>query len=310
MDTRKASRVSWKHIICCLILLLIFVFTVGIHINAKGESDGILATSDVVPLAKSGNFVKVLNVQSKSQGLLAGPNDNVTISLDKLNYYINTYNFELNFLSNTFGVNYQDIIDDLNSRHQGVEDFDFSNIGLLLNEEGNVKKYNNNLYGLVEYFYDYVERNPKKVNKKWVPYTGNADYVEKLIMYFTTNIYDNVDVTTALSIGAAESGYYTVDYMLRCNNVFGGMSSNGLTKFKNIEFGVLSYIRMLSRNYYGSGLTTVSAIGKRYCPTYDSFGNKIASPHWINLVNKASNKYKDYETNVNLQDLLNLKGNA
>ena len=43
-----------------------------------------------------------------------------------------------------------------------------------------------------------------------------SDYVEKLIMY-CTGIYSNVDTSIALSIGAAESGYYKVKYMLKKN---------------------------------------------------------------------------------------------
>ena len=38
-------------------------------------------------------------------------------------------------------------------------------------------------------------------------------------MYYS-NIYTNVDQTLMLSIGAAESGYYKVKYMLKKNNVY------------------------------------------------------------------------------------------
>ena len=139
-----------------------------------------------------------------------------------------------------------------------------------------------------------------------VAYSGESDYIEKLIMYYT-QIYTNVDTTTALSIGAAESGYYKVKYMLRKNNVYGGMSSNGLIRHENIEIGVLKYIRMLSKNYYGKGLTTLESIGRVYCPVYNEYGNKIASPHWINLVNTAKSKYKNFRGEINIQDILNEK---
>ena len=182
--------------------------------------------------------------------------------------------------------------------------FDKTNIGFILNEDGSVKQYKNVLYGLVEYFYNYIEVNPKKVNKKWIPYTGNSEYVENLIIYYTKQIYTNVDTALALSIGASESGYYKVKYMLKCNNIFGGMSSKGLIKYKNMEFGVLSYVRMLSKKYVGKGLTTIESIGRKYCPTRDSFGNKIASPHWVSLVNTAMKKYKDYGTVIEANDLL------
>ena len=122
-------------------------------------------------------------------------------------------------------------------------------------------------------------------------------------MYYSS-IYTNVDRTTLLSIGAAESGYYKVKFMLKYNNVYGGMSSKGLIKHNNIELGVLSYVRMMSRNYYGKGLNNIYSIGKVYCPRMID-GVKQASPHWINLVNNAKNKYKNYTDIITLEDITN-----
>ena len=90
--------------------------------------------------------------------------------------------------------------------------------------------------------------------------------------------------------------------MLRLNNIYGGMSSKGLIKYNNIELGVLTYVRMMSRNYYAKGLTNLYSIGKVYCPTYEN-GSKIASPHWISLINKALIKYELYNYNVELKDI-------
>ena len=54
METKKASKSTWKHVICCLILLVIFMLTVGMHINAEGNADGVIAdSSDTVPLRAS-----------------------------------------------------------------------------------------------------------------------------------------------------------------------------------------------------------------------------------------------------------------
>ena len=95
-----------------------------------------------------------------------------------------------------------------------------NNIGSLKNDDGELIKYNSIEYGIVEYFCEFSEIYPEKQKNKWEPYNGNSDYIEKLIMYYTT-IYTDVDKTIALSIGAAESGYYTVKYMLNKNNVYG-----------------------------------------------------------------------------------------
>lgn len=311
MESKKASKVSWKHIVFCIVLLVIFVLTVGVHINAEGYSDdiGTEQSSDPVPLrTNSYGIVRYIINAEKNEVELAGPKEEVTVEPRLIDSYITTYAAELEFFAKTFGVNYDDVIRDLRNRYD-VSDMEFNetNIGFLLNDKNELKTYKSVEYGIVEYFYDYVEKNPKKVNKKRIPYTGDAKYVENLIIYYTTRIYTNVDTTVALSIGAAESGYYKVKYMLKCNNVFGGMSSKGLIKYRNIEYGVLSYIRLLSKNYYGKGLNTVAKIGRVYCPTYDDFGNKIASPHWIKLVNTAIYKYSKYDYNNSISTLQSKK---
>lgn len=309
MDTRKASRASWKHIICCIVLLVIFVLTIGIHINAEGISDGEMAesnSSDIVPLRSNLNGIEWDDLYAEENEVeLAGPKEEVTVDIRDVDYYIIAYSNELEFFANTFAVGYEEVIKDLRKRYDESEfEFESTNIGFLLNKSGELKTFDSVEYGIVEYFYDYVEKNPKKVDKTRVAYSGDASYVENLIIYYTTHIYINVDSTVALSIGAAESGYYKVKYMLRCNNIYGGMTSSGLIKYRNIEYGVLSYVKMLSKNYYAKGLTTISAIGRVYCPTYDDFGNKIASPNWINLVNTAIKKYNKYNLEIQIDDLL------
>lgn len=308
MDTTKASKIPWKHVICCLIILVVFVLTIGIHINAEGFSDDAIAdnSSDTVPLRTYSRIMDLSPLSKQNEVNLAGPKEEVTVEEITLDDYITTYQADIEFLSKTFGVEYDNIINDMYQRFESNKDkqFDKTNIGFILNEDGSVKQYKNVLYGLVEYFYNYIEINPKKVNKKWIPYTGNSEYVENLIIYYTKQIYTNVDTSLALSIGASESGYYKVKYMLKYNNIFGGMSSKGLIKYKNMEFGVLSYVRMLSKKYVGKGLTTIEGIGRKYCPTRDSFGNKIASPHWVSLVNTAMKKYKDYGIVIEANDLL------
>lgn len=308
METKKASRVSWKHLICCVVLLVIFVLTIGIHINAEGYADESIVdnTSDTVPLRTNDyGIVRYVTNASKNEVELAGPKEEVTVDGRVVDDYITAYRDELEFFAKTFSVNYEDIIDDLHKRYDSSElEFESTNIGFLLNKNHKLKTFDSIEYGIVEYFYDYVEKHPGKVNKKRVAYSGGSKYVENLIIYYTTHIYTNVDTNVALSIGAAESGYYKVKYMLQCNNVYGGMSSKGLIKYRNIEYGVLSYIRLLSKNYYGKGLNTIAKIGRVYCPTYDDFGNKIASPHWINLVTTAKKKYSKYDLEITMSELL------
>ena len=306
METFKTSKISWKLVACCFVLLVVFVLTVGAYLDERNvntnPSIAYSEDSEVIPLVNS-NYEELSTVQNEVE--LAGPKEEVA-NIYSINSYITTYEKDIELLCKAFGVDKEDIISDLKEVAKANSDkaFETTNVGFLLDSKGNVKTFKNDLYGLVEYFYTYVKSNPKKVNNKRVPYKGSADYVEKLIIYFSEHIYKDVDTTTALSIGAAESGYYKVKYMLACNNVYGGMGSNGLIKYKNIEFGVLSYVRYLSRNYYSKGITSLEGIGRIYNPTTDSNGNKIASPHWISLIQTAKKKYSKYDFDLSIKDLV------
>ena len=303
METFKTSKISWKLVACCFVLLVVFVLTVGAYLDERSvNTDSSIAyseDSEVIPLVNS-NYSDISTIQNEVE--LAGPKEEV-VNVYSIDSYITTYEEDIELLCKAFGVSKEDIISDLKTINKDKA-FETTNVGQLLDSKGNVKTFKNDLYGLVEYFYSYVKNNPKKANNKRVAYKGSADYVEKLIIYFSEHIYTDVDTTTALSIGAAESGYYKVKYMLACNNVYGGMGSKGLIKYKNIEFGVLSYVRYLSRNYYSKGNTSLEGIGRIYNPTTDSNGNKIASPHWISLIQTAKKRYSKYDFNLSIEDLV------
>ena len=221
MKTQEASKKALKHIICCLILLLAFVITIT-KVDAQNERDSVLTseTEEVVPLKPQlDNRLTNLNKIIIEESLMTKYNKPRVIDKN-INYYINEQIETLTFLANAFGFDIEFVKEDLIKRNEG-NDLEPTNIGSLKNDSGVLIKYKNSEYGAVEYFYNLVESHPEKRNKKVVPYSGNSDYVEKLIMYYTTNIYTNVDTTTALSIGASESGYYEVKYMLNKNNIYG-----------------------------------------------------------------------------------------
>ena len=76
-------------------------------------------------------------------------------------------------------------------------------------------------------------------------------------------------------------------------------TANGLLKYKNIEYGVLSYMKYLNDNYYLKGLTTVSQIGYIYNPIINESGVKMASPSWVTNVTSARSSF----TNKNITSL-------
>ena len=310
METRKASSLSWGHITCCVILLTVFVILMIMATNVEGKTIESLATNaqEGIPQLSNelDNSLLTTELVSLKNEVEAGPKE-VSIEKTDIDTYITNYLEDIKFISYVFSIDYESFIGDLyNQYSKYYNDYGFNenNVGYILDGNGNMKNYNNPLYGMVEYIYKYIDNNKKVQNTRKVAYKGDSLYVENLIRYFTQHIYTNVDTNIALSIGAAESGYYKVKYMLSVGNVHGGMGKNGLIHYNNIEIGVLSYIKMLSKSYFGKGLTTINKIGYRYCPTIDSNGNKIASPHWVGLVSTAMKHYKGLDKSITATDLL------
>lgn len=298
---KNVSSLKISNIILCVILLVTFVIaTVRTTVKANELNNN---DDEVYPSIsfKLGYHYPSLTIKNENELLDNGLLSNVVV-LD-YNYYIKTNLKTIEFFSTTFGYQLKDIIDDLKEVNKTNEQFISTNIGCLKNKDGKLYVYDNFEYGLIEYFYNLDKTGKLKQNRKYIPYEGDSTYIENLITYYS-NIYQNVDKTVLLSIGAAESGYYKVRFMLNYNNVYGGMTSKGLIKHDNLELGVLSYVRMMSRNYYAKGLDTINKIGKVYCPVFID-NVKSASPHWINLVNRAKEKYQNYDYNITINDLIN-----
>lgn len=294
---KNVSSLKIFNIIVCVIILIVFAI-IGTRINVQAN-EVVSSNDEVLPsICELGYRYK--DLLDNYTFIYNKEKDSITYDLD---YYIESNKEAIKFFAKIFDYQLEDVIYNLKQREKDNDTFLSTNIGYLKDKNGNLKVYDSFEYGLIEYFYDLNEHNKNLRHVNYEPYTGSADYVEKLIMYYSS-IYTNVDRTTLLSIGAAESGYYKVKFMLKYNNVYGGMSSKGLIKHNNIELGVLSYVRMMSRNYYGKGLNSVSSIGRVYCPRIID-GVKQASPHWIDLVNNAKKKYKNYNDKITLEDITN-----
>lgn len=300
MENRKAYIKALTHILCCIIILLIFVITTT-RVNAMScEPKELNGNITLKPLIKESIYKfdsietnEINNIKYDSPRVIE---NNIYIFIDK---YIDT----IKFFSNMFGFDVEFIKDDLIQRNLNNTVLNENNLGGLKNSNDELMDFPNVEYGISEYFFELSNLYPEKKENKIISYTGDSDYIEKLIIYYT-NIYEEVDTTLALSIGAAESGYYKVKYMLQKNNVYGGMGTNGLIVYDNIEIGVLKYIRLLSKSYFKKGLTTKETIGRKYCPQINSNGEKVASAHWINLVTKAENKYSSYTKDITIEDII------
>ena len=102
MKTNVAQNRALKHIVCCLILLLIFVITIT-KVDAKNESDltaNSADTSDVVPLRPQlrDNLLQlqILNIEESSFILYDTPR----IVDKQIEYYIKENESALTFFAN------------------------------------------------------------------------------------------------------------------------------------------------------------------------------------------------------------------
>ncbi len=185
--------------------------------------------------------------------------------------------------------NYQDTI----NFYANVFQIDNLKLNSLLEESYDLIDFNNFDKYLIDYLFDLEKTNKDLFSNKLTSGIGTKkEYILDLINYYAY-LYQNVDYSIATSIAHIESGF-RAQSMLKYNNIFGGMSKGKLIHYKNIEYGILKYIKLLSESYFGIGLNTIESIGKKYNPVYEG-KNKKANPTWVKNVNSVLNKYQDYD---------------
>ena len=204
-----------------------------------------------------------------------------------LNIFLTNDTNTIKFMSDMFQIDNEVLLNKLRE--------DYQSINLLDNDLDKT---------LLDYMIALEDSNPELFSKKLNVSNPSKEYMIALIKYFC-DYYGNVDFSIAAAIAEIESGY-SAKSMLNKNNIFGGMSSGGLIKYRNIEYGIYSYIKLLSEGYFGKGLTTVEAIGRVYNPTYNEAGVKIAKPSWVANVSNAMSDYSVMDT-VEIEALLSLK---
>ena len=235
---------------------------------------------------------------------------NIAINVEKepneLELFIEQNEEQIRFFAKMFGMEYESVVNKIKEYNNDASNINENNIGNLKDLEGNTYNYSSIDRGILEFFLNLEETHPDMTTENTEIYDGSSEYIEALVEYFSS-LYPEVDHKLMLSIAAAESGYYTSKTMIAKNNIYGGMGYNGLISYNNIEYGVMSYIKKMADSYYSKGLNTIESIGYVFCPKYEN-GTKIVSSHWINLVNKALEKYTyelRYVTVAQLNDLNN-----
>ena len=82
-----------------------------------------------------------------------------------------------------------------------------------------------------------------------------------------------------------------------------GFYQGKLISYKNIEYGVLKYVQILSNGYFSKGLDTVEEIGVVYNPTFNENGVKIAQPSWVYNVKSCLNRFESFKGITNVSEL-------
>ena len=205
-----------------------------------------------------------------------------------LNIFLTNNTDIIKFMSDMFQVDNEVLLNKLREDYQSINLLDTDDLDRTL----------------LDYMITLEDSNPEMFSNTLNTSDPSKEYMVALIKYFC-DYYGNVDFSIAAAIAEIESGY-SAKSMLNKNNIFGGMSSGGLIKYKNIEYGIYSYIKLLSEGYFGKGLTTVEAIGRVYNPTYNEAGVKIAKPSWVANVSNAMSDYSVMDT-VEIEALLSLK---
>ena len=180
----------------------------------------------------------------------------------------------IEFLAKTFQIDYETLVKYIKANYEEIN---------ILNDDDFE-------YNLIEYLYKLEDENKELFSSKINITEKDKDYMVSLIKYYC-EIYPAVNFEIAAAISQVESGYKS-QTMINKNNIFGGMSNGKLIKYKNIEYGILSYIRLLNNNYFEKGLTTVETIGKKYNPIYNANGQKIANSTWVENVKNDMQEFK------------------
>ena len=137
-----------------------------------------------------------------------------------LNIFLTTNSDTIKFMSDMFQIDYDVLVNKLKENYQ--------EIGLLNTED--IDKV------LLDYLINLEDSEEELFDRTLSVSNPSKEYMVALIKYFC-DFYGNVDFSIAAAIAQIESGY-SAKSMLNKNNIFGGMSSRGLIRYKNIEYGI------------------------------------------------------------------------
>ena len=215
------------------------------------------------------------------------------IQESELNEVLTKNDQVITFYANTFQIDSDTLKSIIKEKNQNtdINEYDLFNTGYT---------YKTVDEALLSYLLELSNTDKTLFNNKLTPCTRSKEYILGLMDYFS-KFYPNVDITTLKAIAEVES-LYTSSYMLYKNNIYGGMGSNGLIGYKNIEYGVLMYLDYMNSNYYEQGLNTIDTIGYKFNPVTLDNGLKCANPTWVTNVTNALKRYSAVN-NITIEEL-------
>lgn len=102
----------------------------------------------------------------------------------------------------------------------------------------------------------------------------------------------NIDPALLASIAQHETGNGKSSAAIGKNNIAGMMGINGLKSYSSVEESIMDMARNLSKNYLGSGLSSIAKIGAKYAPIGAGNDPTGLNNHWVTGVNKYFNQIR------------------
>jgi uncharacterized FlgJ-related protein len=96
----------------------------------------------------------------------------------------------------------------------------------------------------------------------------------------------NIDPALLTAIAQHETGNGKSRAASEKNNIAGMMGANGLKSYASIEDSIMDMARNLSKNYLGTGLSSISKIGAKYAPIGAENDPTSLNNHWVKGVTK------------------------
>lgn len=122
----------------------------------------------------------------------------------------------------------------------------------------------------------------------------------------------NVDPALLAAICKLETGHGTSSAFKNHNNPSGTMDPatnwTKLVTFPSVQAGLEYTAKNLSNNYIAKGLTTISAIGAKYCPVGAANDPNGTNKNWVPTVTKFYNEIKATAYNMSPEDIGNASG--